>query len=96
MNNDAANTTNSLYSYGSALASPLTKTDRDLELEYLVKEMVARKNVRVSEESELYRRNLWVTTYDRVNANTSQNSDALATSAANKALAAYDSKFGSK
>lgn len=70
-------------------------TDRDAELAQLIKEQNVYTNIRVNEESEHTRRSLWTGIYREVFSNNSNNMHIKAVDAADKALAAYDNKFGS-
>lgn len=67
--------------------------DRDAELAQLIKEQNVYTNIRVNEESEHTRRELWTAIYREVFSEKSANKHTQAVDAADKALAAYDRKF---
>lgn len=70
------------------------QTEQDHQLAQLIKEQNAFVDSRVKEESEHTRRALWTSIYREVFSNNSTNKHTQAVDAADKALAAYDKKFG--
>lgn len=70
--------------------------DHDAEFAQLIKEHNAFAASRVNEESEHTRRSLWVSIYREVFSEKSANKHTQAVDAADKALAAYDRKFGAQ
>lgn len=71
-------------------------TDRDAELSQLIKEQNVFAASRVREESEHNRRALWVAIYREVFSEKSASKHTQAVDAADKALSAYDRKFGAQ
>lgn len=71
-------------------------TDRDAELAQLIKEQNVFSASRVNEESEHTRRALWTSIYREVFSEKSANKHTQAVDAADKALTAYDRKFGAQ
>lgn len=77
-------------------STAIQQGNQDLHLAQLLKEQNVYVASRVNEESEHTRRNLWTAIYREVFTERSNNKHTQAVDAADKALAAYDSKFGAK
>lgn len=77
-------------------STAIQQNNNDLQLAQMIKENNAFAASRVNEESEHTRRSLWVSIYREVFSEKSANKHTQAVDAADKALAAYDRKFGAQ
>ncbi|ADJ55477.1 hypothetical protein RB16p173 [Escherichia phage RB16] len=77
-------------------STAIQQNNHDVQLAQLIKEHNAFAASRVNEESEHTRRNLWTAIYREVFTERSNNKHTQAVDAADKALAAYDRKFGAQ
>lgn len=77
-------------------STAIQQGNQDLHLAQLLKEQNVYAASRVNEESEQTRRSLWVAIYREVFSEKSANKHTQAVDAADKALAAYDRKFGAQ
>lgn len=77
-------------------STAIQQNNHDVQLAQLIKEHNAFAASRVNEESEQTRRSLWVAIYREVFSEKSANKHTQAVDAADKALAAYDRKFGAQ
>lgn len=77
-------------------STAIQQNNNDLQLAQMIKENNAFAASRVREESEHTRRALWVAIYREVFSEKAASKHTQAVDAADKALAAYDRKFGAQ
>lgn len=76
------------------MTTGIQTTQNDIELARIVRENAVFAKSRVDEESEHNRRTLWIAIYREVFTNSQRNQHTQAMDAADKAVTAYDAKFG--